>query len=49
MRIHWVEDFAWAHQGGGEVHCTTNAFRDISADRSWWRAPAEADTVGPTG
>lgn len=29
VRVHWVEDFAWAHLGGGEVHCATNALRDV--------------------
>ncbi|MEV6265687.1 protein-arginine deiminase family protein [Kribbella sp. NPDC051936] len=28
VRVHWVEDFFWAHLGGGEVHCATNALRD---------------------
>lgn len=27
--IHWVEDIGWAHRGGGEVHCTTNAWRAV--------------------
>ncbi|MEV0375408.1 protein-arginine deiminase family protein [Streptomyces sp. NPDC050636] len=29
MRVHWVEDFSWAHVGGGEVHCATNALREV--------------------
>ncbi|QFU92264.1 protein-arginine deiminase domain-containing protein [Amycolatopsis sp. YIM 10] len=28
IRVNWVEDVFWAHVGGGEVHCTTNAWRD---------------------
>ncbi|GAB2774648.1 protein-arginine deiminase family protein [Amycolatopsis magusensis] len=28
IRVAWVEDVFWAHVGGGEVHCTTNAWRD---------------------
>ncbi|MFF0870099.1 protein-arginine deiminase family protein [Nonomuraea sp. NPDC003560] len=32
VRVRWVEDYAWAHRGGGEVHCTTNAWRAV--DRS---------------
>ncbi|AXB48125.1 protein-arginine deiminase family protein [Amycolatopsis albispora] len=28
IRVSWVEDVFWAHVGGGEVHCTTNAWRD---------------------
>lgn len=27
--VHWVEDQGWAHLGGGEVHCTTNAWRAV--------------------
>jgi protein-arginine deiminase len=27
--VHWVEDLGWAHLGGGEVHCTTNAWRAV--------------------
>jgi hypothetical protein len=30
VRVHWVEDIGWAHSGGGEVHCTTNAWRAVS-------------------
>jgi protein-arginine deiminase len=29
VHVHWVEDLGWAHQGGGEVHCTTNAWRAV--------------------
>jgi len=29
VHVHWVEDMGWAHRGGGEVHCTTNAWRAI--------------------
>ncbi|MDK0517826.1 protein-arginine deiminase family protein [Streptomyces sp. ML-6] len=29
VRVHWVENFSWSHLGGGEVHCATNALRDI--------------------
>jgi protein-arginine deiminase len=37
VRVSWVEDLQWAHFGGGEVHCTTNAWRDTSRTRPWWR------------
>jgi protein-arginine deiminase len=37
VRVRWVEDLQWAHFGGGEVHCTTNAWRDTTADNQWWR------------
>ncbi|MFJ6750006.1 MULTISPECIES: protein-arginine deiminase family protein [unclassified Streptomyces] len=30
VRVHWVEDFSWAHLSGGEVHCATNALRAVS-------------------
>lgn len=30
VRVHWVEDLGWAHNGGGEVHCTTNAWRAVA-------------------
>ncbi|GAB3905251.1 hypothetical protein GCM10029964_100220 [Kibdelosporangium lantanae] len=36
VKVHWVDDMGWAHAGGGEVHCTTNAFRDTSGARPWW-------------
>ena len=36
VRVRWVEDLGWAHYGGGEVHCTTNAWRDTSGQRPWW-------------
>ncbi|MEU2271544.1 protein-arginine deiminase family protein [Streptomyces olindensis] len=36
VRVHWVENFAWSHLAGGEVHCATNALRDTSGDVPWW-------------
>ncbi|MET9275440.1 protein-arginine deiminase family protein [Kribbella sp. NPDC003557] len=36
VRVHWVEDFFWAHLGGGEVHCATNALRDTRGATPWW-------------
>ncbi|GHI01717.1 hypothetical protein Scel_00380 [Streptomyces cellostaticus] len=30
VRVRWVEDFSWAHMVGGEVHCATNALREVS-------------------
>ncbi|MDT3399737.1 protein-arginine deiminase family protein [Streptomyces sp. B1866] len=30
VTVHWVEDFSWAHMSGGEVHCATNALRDVT-------------------
>ncbi len=36
VNVHWVEDFFWAHLGGGEVHCATNAWRDTSSTDRWW-------------
>ncbi|MBR8639766.1 hypothetical protein KEF29_11800 [Streptomyces tuirus] len=37
VRVHWVENFAWSHLAGGEVHCATNALRDTSGGAPWWR------------
>ncbi|MGW7414829.1 protein-arginine deiminase family protein [Streptomyces sp. NPDC054863] len=37
VRVHWVENFKWAHLAGGEVHCATNALRDTSRAAPWWR------------
>ncbi len=37
VRVHWVEDYFWAHLAGGEVHCATNALRDTTTTNSWWR------------
>jgi protein-arginine deiminase len=38
VRVHWVEDAFWAHLNGGEVHCTTNAWRDTRSITRWWAA-----------
>lgn len=40
VQVHWVEDFFWAHLGGGEVHCATNALRDTSSIKPWWSGSA---------
>jgi protein-arginine deiminase len=29
VTVRWFEDTGWAHLGGGEVHCTTNAWREV--------------------
>jgi protein-arginine deiminase len=44
VRVHWVEDFFWAHLGGGEVHCATNALRDTSSATPWWSGNAASGT-----
>ncbi|RZT14597.1 protein-arginine deiminase [Kribbella sp. VKM Ac-2569] len=44
VRVHWVEDFFWAHLGGGEVHCATNALRDTSGATPWWSGSAGSGT-----
>ncbi|MFF0339312.1 protein-arginine deiminase family protein [Kribbella sp. NPDC004875] len=44
VRVHWVEDFAWAHLGGGEVHCATNALRDTRGATPWWSGNAGSGT-----
>jgi protein-arginine deiminase len=33
--VHWVENFAWSHLAGGELHCATNALRDTSGVARW--------------
>ncbi|MBM7790918.1 protein-arginine deiminase family protein [Tenggerimyces flavus] len=38
VRVRWVEDAFWAHLNGGEVHCTTNAWRDVGSIARWWAA-----------
>ncbi|MFI5691341.1 protein-arginine deiminase family protein [Kribbella sp. NPDC051586] len=44
IRVHWVEDFFWAHLGGGEVHCATNALRDTSGATPWWSGTSATGT-----
>jgi protein-arginine deiminase len=44
VRVHWVEDFFWAHLGGGEVHCATNALRDTSRTTPWWSGNGASGT-----
>ncbi|SOD63410.1 protein-arginine deiminase [Streptomyces zhaozhouensis] len=43
VRVAWVEDWEYAHgvgTVGGELHCVTNAFRDLTAVEPWWRERA---------
>lgn len=40
VRVRWVEDTFWAHLNGGEVHCTTNAWRDVRSISRWWNGAA---------
>jgi protein-arginine deiminase len=35
--VKWIEDWHYAHEGGGEVHCTTNALREPSQSDPWWQ------------
>ena len=44
VRVHWVEDFFWAHLGGGELHCATNALRDTGGATPWWSGNAASGT-----
>lgn len=39
VRVRWVENFSWAHLGGGEVHCATNALREVTPRRAAHPAP----------
>ena len=36
-KVNWIEDWYYAHEGKGEVHCTTNALRDPSQSDPWWQ------------
>jgi protein-arginine deiminase len=36
VRVAWVEDWAYAHVGLGEIHCVTNAERDLTKTKPWW-------------
>ncbi|MTV27776.1 hypothetical protein FTX61_20510 [Nitriliruptoraceae bacterium ZYF776] len=36
IEVRWVEDWVYAHQGTGEIHCVTNAKRDLTVSRPWW-------------
>lgn len=38
VEVRWVEDYYYAHVGGGEVHCVTNALRDLSGEKPWWNS-----------
>ncbi|MDT0343649.1 protein-arginine deiminase family protein [Streptomyces litchfieldiae] len=45
VRVAWVEEWDYAHAVGtvgGEIHCVTNALRDLSAARPWWRSPGRS-------
>lgn len=46
LRVAWVEDWYFSHDwsglGGGDVHCTTNAFRDLSTLPAPWTVRQEA-------
>ncbi|WP_193317902.1 MULTISPECIES: protein-arginine deiminase family protein [Streptomyces] len=38
--VAWVDDWQYAHgvgTVGGNVHCVTNAFRQLPDDLAWWR------------
>jgi protein-arginine deiminase len=45
VAVHWVEDFGYAHPGG-EVHCATNAVRDVGALDPWWLEGPVVDGEG---
>jgi|GEM_PF-4734747 len=34
--VRWVDDFNYAHIGEGNIHCVTNATRDIEDVDMWW-------------
>ncbi|KJV05005.1 hypothetical protein VZ94_21270 [Methylocucumis oryzae] len=37
VRPYEIDAWDWAHLGQGEVHCTSNVWRDVSPDAAWWR------------
>jgi protein-arginine deiminase len=40
VRVHWIEDWDYAHNvgtAGGDIHCVTNVQRDLSGTAPWWR------------
>lgn len=37
IEVAWVEDWVYAHQGTGEIHCVTNAKRDLTVTEPWWQ------------
>ena len=43
--VEWVEDWVYAHQGTGEIHCVTNAQRDLTVTEPWW-GQTDARTLG---
>ena len=36
VRVHWIEDWYYAHLLLGEVHCTSNVLRNPHTVRPWW-------------
>ena len=36
VTAHWIEDWEWYHQFGGEVHCGSNVTRQIPTTWAWW-------------
>ncbi|MBI4510302.1 MAG: protein-arginine deiminase [Deltaproteobacteria bacterium] len=36
VRIHWIEDWDLYHRLDGEVHCATNALRQVPQNIKWW-------------
>ncbi|KJV04994.1 hypothetical protein VZ94_21345 [Methylocucumis oryzae] len=37
VRPYEIDAWDWAHLGQGEVHCTSNVWRDVSTDAAWWQ------------
>ncbi|MCA9666202.1 MAG: protein-arginine deiminase [Myxococcales bacterium] len=37
ITVRWVENWDLLHRLSGEVHCGSNARREIPADASWWK------------
>lgn len=37
ISVNWVDDFYYSHIGEGEVHCVTNAYRNLDDVAVWWQ------------
>ena len=38
LHVSFVEDWFYAHRGVGELHCVTNALRNLAGALPWWTA-----------
>ena len=38
ITVHFIENWDLYHRLGGEVHCGTNAMREVPTDVKWWES-----------